>query len=66
MNLGDLPEHLLGDPAIVGVALGRRPQLAQVVDLAQVHPKIPAEPECQGHHVLRKCWAGVTLDLGVG
>src|ERR1700730_14997968 len=45
-------EHLLGDPAIVGVPLRSRPQLAQVIDLAKIHAEVPAHPVGDGDDVL--------------
>ena len=61
VDLADEAKHLLGDPAIVRVALGRRPQLAQVVDLAQVDSEVPADVEGERHDVLRQRRPGVAL-----
>ena len=45
MYITDQAEHLLGDPALVRMALRSRPELAQVVDLAQVDAEVPADAE---------------------
>ena len=65
MDLADPAEHLLRDPAVVGVTLRGGPQLAQVVDLAQVGPEVPAHVEGQGHDVLGDGRSKIALEPGV-
>ena len=48
MDLVDAPEHLLRDVPVVGVALGRGPQLAEVVDLPQRGSEVPADAVAEG------------------
>src|ERR1700694_5325795 len=55
-------EHLLGDPAVVRVALRRGPELAQVVDLAEVGAEVPPDVERQRNNVLRQGRAQVALE----
>src|SRR5581483_12485425 len=65
MDFLDAPEHLLRHPSIVGVALGRGAQLAQVEDLAQVDAEVPAKAEGEGHDVLRESRADRCLEAAV-
>src|ERR1700704_1383240 len=58
-------EHLLRDPAVVGVALGGGPQLAQVEHLAEVGAEVPADAKRQRNQVLGERRAGVAFELGV-
>src|SRR2546428_12773649 len=72
MHLADQPKHLLGDPPVVGVALRGGPELAHGVNLAQLHPEVPANPVGERDHVLRdgrpevapetRAWLGGALD----
>ena len=62
MHLGHPAEHLLGHPAVVGVALRRRPQLTQVIDLAEVGPEVPPNMEGQGDEVLGQGGTCVLLE----
>ncbi len=66
MDLADEAEHLLGDPPVIRVALGRRPELAQVVDLAKVEAEVPPDVEGEWHDVLCQARPGVALHPGVG
>src|SRR5438067_11962986 len=52
VHLTHAPEHLLRNPAIVRVALRRGAELAEVVDLAQRGPEVPANAEGQWDRVL--------------
>src|SRR5919204_1110823 len=65
MHLLHAPEHLLGDPAVVRVALRRRPQLAEVIDLAQRCPEVPAQAEGERHGVLGQLGAEAALEQPV-
>src|SRR5438105_13476367 len=65
VDLGDAAKHLLGDPAVVGVALRGGPQLTQVVDLAQVDPEIPADVKRKRDDVLGEGPAEVPLQAAV-
>ena len=66
MDLADLPEHLLGDPPVVGMALRRGPQLAQVIDLSEVDPEVPAHAVSQRDHVLGERRTEIAFDTPVG
>src|SRR5579864_6710539 len=66
VDLGHPPEHLLGDPAVVGMALRRGAQLAQVIDLAEVRPEIPPQAEGERHDVLGERRAELPLEQAVG
>src|SRR5260370_631651 len=59
MHLTDPFEHLLRHPAVVRVTLRRGPQLAEVIDLAQVRAEVPAHAEGERHDVLRQRWPEV-------
>src|SRR5450759_4676364 len=61
MNFLDAAEHLLRHQTVIGVALRGGPELAQVVDLAQVRPEVPADAEGERHDVLGQRRAGVAL-----
>src|SRR6266851_7689563 len=61
VDLGDPAEHLLRDPPVVGVALRRGPELTQVIDLAEVHPEVPADSKSERHYVLGQSRAGIAL-----
>src|SRR3989441_11261625 len=65
VDLGDAAEHLLGDPAVVRVALRGGPQLAQVVDLAQVGPDVPADAKRERNDVLGQRPAQVAFQSAV-
>jgi len=65
VHLGDQTEHFLGDPAVVGMALRRSPELAEVVDLAQVDAEVPPQPVGQGHGVLRESGTQLLLEARV-
>src|ERR1700738_4334314 len=62
MDLVDAPEHLLGDIAVVGVALERGPQLAQVVDLPKRHPEVSADAEAEREDLLGEDRARLRLE----
>jgi len=62
MHLGHPAEHLLGHPAVIGVALRRRPQLTQVIDLAEVGPEVPTNMEGQGDEVLGQGGTCISLE----
>src|SRR5665213_3240934 len=66
MDLADEAEHLLGDPPVVGVSLGRGPELAEVVNLPKVDAEVPADPKRQRHGVLREGRPDVALQSDVG
>lgn len=65
MDLGDPAEHLLRHPPVVGVSLRRRPELAKVIDLPQVRPKVPANAERERDYVLGQRQAGLPLQSRV-
>src|SRR5712692_4873186 len=66
MDLADAPEHLLGDPPVVGVALRRGPQLAEVIDLAQVDAEVPPHAVGERDDVLRQRRSTVALHIRMG
>src|SRR2546425_175024 len=65
VDLGGAAEHLLGHPAVVRVALRGGPQLAQVVDLAQVDPEVPADVKRKRNDVLGEGPPEVPLQAAV-
>src|SRR6266704_3974049 len=48
------------------MALGCGAKLAQVVDLSDVGPEVPAHAEGERDHVLSECWTEVALDAPMG
>src|SRR5712692_267248 len=66
VHLADPPEHLLGDPPVVGVALRRGPQLAEVIELAQVDAEEPPHAKRKRNDVLCEGGSEVALEARVG
>src|SRR5229473_36773 len=62
VHFGDPTEHLLGHPSVVGMALRSRPQLTEVIHLAEVGPEVPPDAERERDDVLGQGRAGVAFE----
>src|SRR5262245_38551376 len=62
MHFLDFAPHLLRDESVIRMALGHRPQLAQMDGLAEIHLHVPTGPVREGNNVL-SLGGKVSIDL---